>query len=353
MSRRWAPDLAPVLARALRSLGADEDFRAAAIATCELAPREEAERPPALVLPGDLARVRGTHGETTLDVELERVHAGRVVHGATIAYVLRDVRWAAGHVYHRRVHHRATPVRPRLTRRDARWIERAVVGSTYYGGRYFGHWLTDDVPLMMAACELGQPVVPPWDWTAHQRQYLELLGLAPTVCEQAWVGELTILDDVGANASKRARWEHLRACVRALGPTRTHPGVMLVRGTTGVPRPLVNEAEVADYVAGRGLDVVEAERLDVAELAARVAGARVVIGVEGSQLLHGVFAMADGGTVITLQPPDRFITAIKIYCDALGLRFGIAVGEGSSEGFRVDLDRVARILDLAAGHSAR
>jgi hypothetical protein len=73
----------------------------------------------------------------------------------------------------------------------------------------------------------------------------------------------------------------------------------------------------------------------------------VVLGVEGSQLLHGVFGMADGGAIVTLQPPDRFITAIKVYCDALGLRYALVVGEGSPAGFRIDVDRVARTVDLA------
>jgi hypothetical protein len=91
----------------------------------------------------------------------------------------------------------------------------------------------------------------------------------------------------------------------------------------------------------------------VPELARELAGAGVVLGVEGSQLLHGVFAMADGGTIVTLQPPDRFITAIKVYCDALGLRYALVVGEGSTEGFHIDVDRVTRTVDLALDARAR
>lgn len=352
MRRGWGLNLAPVSARWLRFVGAAEDFRAAAISMREIAATDETEVPPALFLPEDLARIRGTDRETRLEIELERVQGGSVRHAATLAFTLRDVQWSAGHVHVRRAHHRATNARPRLWSRDAaESVDRAIVASTIYGCRYFGHWLTDDVPLAMMAREIAQPIVPLGVRTAHQRQYLELFRLRPRAIDEARVRELTILDDIGANASKRLRWERMRARVRALCTKPERRGVMLLRKGTGIARPLTNELQIAESLAKRGFEIIEAETLSVRELAQRIGGANIVLGVEGSQLLHGVFAMADRGVVVTLQPPDRFITAIKVYCDALGLRYafaiGEAVGEGGAAGFRVDSSRVERIVDAA------
>src|SRR5690606_18448701 len=106
--------LIPMLARALRPLGATEDFRARALSARVIAPGDETDVPPALHLDGELERVRATHHETTLDIELARVPGGRVRHASTFAYVLRDVTWSSGHAYARRVHHRATDVGPPL-----------------------------------------------------------------------------------------------------------------------------------------------------------------------------------------------------------------------------------------------
>lgn len=348
MRRRWRLNLTPVIARVLRAVGAAEDFRAAAVSARLVAPGDETQVLPALYLEGELERIRGTHDETDLGVELERLRGGRVSHAPTLAYVLRDVTWSSGHAYAGRSHHRATDTGPQLrSSGDIATLDAAVVASTYYGGRYFGHWLTDDVPLAMAGHEIAPPIVPLRPWTAHQRQYLELLDLGVLPVGEAWMRELTILDDLGANPSKRARWEHMRARVRAVGGEAPPRRVMLLRGSTGVPRPLTNELEIAEHLAARGFTILEAEKLTVPELARELAGASVVLGVEGSQLLHGIFGMADGGTVVTLQPPDRFITVIKVYCDALALRYALVVGEGTSGGFRIDVDRVVRTVDLA------
>lgn len=354
MFRRPRLNLTPVIARALRAIGASEDFRAAAVRSRMIAPEDETEVAPAVFLDGELERIRATHGETALDVELDRLRGGRIRHAATSAHVLRGARWSSGHAYARGAHHRATDSRPPLWSHEVEAIERAAVASTYYGGRFFGHWLTDDVPLAMVASRIAEPIVPPRPSTAHQRQYLELFGLSPRPLAEAWVRELTILDDVGANASKRARWRWMRTHVRALGATEGGPeGVMLLRGAIGASRRLLNEAEVAAHLERRGFAILEPEMLTVAELARAMTGARIVLGVEGSQLLHGAFAMADRGAIVTLQPPDQLITIIKIYCDALGLRYSLVVGEGSADGFHVDVDRVARTVDLALAACAR
>lgn len=61
---------------------------------------------------------------------------------------------------------------------------------------------------------------------------------------------------------------------------------------------------------------------------------------------HGIAAMPAGGTLLTLQPPDRATTAMKLLTDRWQQRFAMVVGEGGAGSFRIEWDEVARTLDM-------
>ncbi|MNG24774.1 hypothetical protein D3C84_1095360 [compost metagenome] len=84
----------------------------------------------------------------------------------------------------------------------------------------------------------------------------------------------------------------------------------------------------------------------MATIVAACAGARTVIGIEGSQLIHGVNVLAPGGSLLILQPPDRFVCFFKYLTDRDQQNFGFVVGTPDGEGFRIDPDEVERTLDL-------
>ena len=79
---------------------------------------------------------------------------------------------------------------------------------------------------------------------------------------------------------------------------------------------------------------------------AACAGSRVVVGVEGSHLIHGIMVLPPGGAVLTLQPPNRFCSVIKRTTDPDHQHFGFVVGHAQQDGYRVDADEVERTLDL-------
>ncbi|MNO01398.1 hypothetical protein D3C81_2215260 [compost metagenome] len=79
---------------------------------------------------------------------------------------------------------------------------------------------------------------------------------------------------------------------------------------------------------------------------AACAGARIVAGVEGSQLVHGVNVLREGGTILTLQPPNRFVSYYKYLADRDGQHFAFAVGQPEGDGFIIDRDELDRTLDL-------
>ena len=70
-----------------------------------------------------------------------------------------------------------------------------------------------------------------------------------------------------------------------------------------------------------------------------------MVGVEGSQFSHAIYTVADNGAFLVLQPPDRFSMAYKEYTDRVGLTYAFVVGTPDEDGFRVETDRLQRMLD--------
>jgi hypothetical protein len=108
-----------------------------------------------------------------------------------------------------------------------------------------------------------------------------------------------------------------------------------------------NELETAEYLrTKRGFRVVDATKDDLRTILASCAGAQVVAGIEGSQLMHGIMVLPPGGSVLALQPPDRFCPVIKRTTDPDNQNYGFVVGHAAAGGFTADLDEVERTLDL-------
>ena len=105
--------------------------------------------------------------------------------------------------------------------------------------------------------------------------------------------------------------------------------------------------ELAESLSERGIRVVDVAKSSPQDVMRQCANARVVIGVEGSQLNNGLISIAEQGSMLVIQPPRRFNCHHKELCDILGVRYGFVVGESfdKSADFSVDTDRVHRLLD--------
>ena len=137
--------------------------------------------------------------------------------------------------------------------------------------------------------------------------------------------------------------------MRALFPGPGHAGVFIDRKGTGDYRRLANEQQVVDLFVSRGFAVVDPDQMTAAEIQKLVSGARIVAGVEGSHLAHGMLSCADECTFLVLQPPTRFNNIYKDITDALGMRYAFVVGHPVSEGqFNVDTDSLSDMLDRLA-----
>lgn len=301
---------------------------------------------PAIFEEDDLARIVGVPVEDTIAGNVALARGGLVHHRPTIAYELRDVTLAAGHFFTWRAHHQVSMTPPPIWARiPQRFFGEAALASTHYGQKYFGHWMSDDLPLQLAAETLAPAVSVLEAPSPHQRQYLDILGLAPLVVGGAFFSRIIVLDDVGQNDFKRQRYDVLRERVRSRVKCTGSRKVMILRGKTGQRRVLLNEAEVAVALASRGFTALDPTGLTATEIAQVCLDAKCVVGVEGSQLKHGLSFMSRQGTLVVLQPPNRFCTVQKGRCDCEGIRYAFQVGHEVGADFTIDIDALHRLLD--------
>ena len=394
--------LRPITYRLLRTFGLNRDtLDEIAVERWEIAPAEVISVPPAIILPGQTERITRTEF-ASLD-HVIRSLAGNPAErfGPTMAYRLRDVDVVDGALYsaglsmylRARKRHLPLPARP----------EHRVSGSlyeTWNGNRWFGNWLLDDCLSYRLAEATGGPVTT-MPCKGHVPRYEKLLNMTPDRIGDAHFDELIVFADYANNSHRRARAQDMRHRLLQGRTPQPNPGVFLLRSRSGdlaqrrkprdhagvvdqrkgregrcalrlqmlaqaladgacvdevrAPdlRVLENEQEIAERLAHeRGFRVMFPEDHSVDELMDACGGARVIAGIEGSQLNHGIAVMPPGGTLFTIQPANRATTAMKLLSDRWQQRFAMVVGHGVAESFRVEWDDIARTLDRIESEAA-
>jgi hypothetical protein len=322
-------------------------LESAATRTWEIAAAEETIVPPAIFLPGQIERVTGWAFAPS---EPERELAGgiTVTHAPTRACLVREAWLIDGVLYRDGACAHLQPRSHRVPRLHARReLARGALCCTPGGNRYFGTWLMDDCPLYALARAEGTPIGTDRPISPHMRTYESWLRMNPERVDGAFIRELVVFSDIGQNQHKARRFAAMRDSIASRVNAEPHPGVFLLRGRAGERRVLRNEHELAARLAERrGLRVIDPLEMDVPSILSACAGARLVVGVEGSGLVHGVLMLQRGGTVLTLQPPNRFCLVYKHLADRDGQHFAFVVGQSVGEDFHVDPDEVERTLDL-------
>jgi hypothetical protein len=322
------------------------DLKAFAEETWEIAPAETAVAQRAICLDGQLDRVVGW--EFASEHPRREMEGGPVAHDATRGYLLRDVWLLDGALFKRDGYHWLTPRADRLPQVGADGgIERAALFCTAMGNRYFGQWLMDDCATYPLADAEGVPVTTDQPCWEHTAVYEDWLGMRPERLHNAFFRELVIFEDFGQNRHKHMRFKEMGRKLRSRVRSADHPGVFILRGKTGELRLLRNEMEIAERLRDeRGFRILDPASCDVPTIVEACAGARMVVGVEGSGLIHGILQLGEGGGILTLQPPNRFVSVYKHLADRDGQSFGFVVGVPEESGFRVDPDEVERTIDL-------
>lgn len=347
-NRRWS--LLPVQDILRRKLLRRDPISLQSVAdrTWEIAPSVTSITPRAYYLPGQLERVAGWTG-THVPPKRQMEGGLEVVHMPTRGFLLRNAWLIDGVLYNRKGCGYLYP-------RSRRWppqihveheIERGAVFCSETGNRYFAHWLMDDCLMYSLATDEGIPITTDHPAGRHVPAYEDWLDMKPRRLHDAYLREVVIFSDRGQNHNRHARFRAMSNKLLSRVEARPHPGVFILRGSDGEQRLLHNELSLAEYLREkRGFRILDIAQADVPTIVATCAGARVVMGVEGSHLIHGILVLPPGGAILTLQPPNRFVDSYKLMADRDHQHFGFVVGIPEGEGFRVDPAEVERTLDL-------
>lgn len=343
---RWSAVAIRRMARSLVRRDASDPITKYAVRTWEIAAQEMSITPKAFYLPGQLDRVTGW--EFSSEHPRREMEGCGVVHAATRGFLLRDVWLLDGSLYKDDAFSWLAPrTRGSPPLRADLEIARGALFCTAMGNKYFGQWLMDDCATYSMAKDEGLPVTTDHPMNVHTLAYEDWLDMKPSRVNNVFFRELVVFEDFGQNRHKHRRFRELGKKLLSHINVAEAPGVFIVRGGTGQPRVLVNEMELAERLRSRrGFRVIDPASSSVPEIVTTCAGADVVIGVEGSGLIHGVLPLAAGGSILALQPPNRFVSVFKHLADRDGQNFGFVVGRPSDGGFCVDPDEVERTLDL-------
>ncbi|WP_374302260.1 glycosyltransferase 61 family protein [Paracoccus sp. (in: a-proteobacteria)] len=220
----------------------------------------------------------------------------------------------------------------------------AVVPNSTQGLFYFGHWLGDDVSAFEAFRDdpgLVSLPLPPWPDTELYRKLFDQNWRQQRVVRTR---SLTMLRDLGFSQRKAERYRGLRSRLRNRLKGAGPEIVYLRRGPSGTARQIVNATELERRLAEAGIAILTPEQ-DGEHVVARALDAKLVISVEGSQACHAIYALRDAGSLLVLQPPDRFYAAPHEWMRTLDMNCGMVIGTAAEGGFSIDPDEVLQMVD--------
>ncbi len=316
----------------------------------ELCSVEKAERPAAVYLDGQLEKICAFQEWTSPALEKARYSAGPVRHEAAYAYKINDALLHDGNLYCGRARIQLVYEKESLIPSYIDHItDEVAIPSSMVGSRYFGHFIVDDCCTALVARELADIA---WIDTTilfseHVQKYLEIFQLPTNTLRTSRLRQAWLFQDFAMNSHKRRRLSLMRDQVRNLPGLRTGHGVFFRRRGAGVHRGLVNEEALEQRLIREGYEIVDVTKESLFDIIELTKDAEVVVGVEGSALMHGILSMNPKGVVVCIQPPYRFGCLLKDHTDAYGITFGFVVGQGSPKAFKVDEDELLQTIEKA------
>lgn len=319
----------------------------------EIAPGNTTIVPRAYFLKGQLERITGT--AYTDDPNAIMYGGYEKKHKPTLAYKLQDI-WMINGVIHKGLHQFI--FHPRAQLKTSMFffppitveteIANASIYNSYDGNEFFGLWLTDDCTMYPLAASEGVPVISDIFTTPHRLEYKSLLEMNPLRTNAAHIKNAVFFDDDwGNNKSKHERFAVNRNKILSMFPGTSHPGVFILRRSSGKTRIMLNEIEIAEQLRDKyGFRIVDVTQNSVSEIITACVGAQILVGIEGSHLMHGLMVLQPGTSVLTLQPPNRFCGVIKNTTDMEKQNFAFVVGIPKEDGFYINMEEVERTIDL-------
>jgi hypothetical protein len=322
-----------------------------AVKSWEIEPGNITISPKAYYLKGQLDRITSTEFSNPISIML----GGEIKHEPTRAYMLENV-WMINGTIHKDLNRLIFHHRTKLNTKmhffppiivDTE-IDNASIYSSYFGNYYFYSWLVDDCPMYKLAESVGYPVTSNIFAYSHAPEYENALEMNPIRTNAAFMKKAILFDDDWCNyEGKHQRFAANRNKLLSKFPGTSHPGVFILRRDSGDTRTMLNEIEIAEQLRDKyGFRIVDVTMQSATEIISACVGAQILIGIEGSQLAHGLVVLQPGASVIMLQPPYRFVGAMKVTADMENINYGFVVGIAKDEGFYINFEEIERTIEL-------
>lgn len=302
-------------------------------------------RPP-LFEPEQLERVIACGFGRSIQEEVARLTATYLMEGRPEEYDLGSCVIAGGQVFSEEATYYISDRSPiKAMRGTLQKLESVKMASSEQGLKYFGHWLRDDCALYewIRDDEKTYSLTRP-NWPDAQI-YEAAFDQDWTPLDFAFCENLTIYRELGFNRDKSRRFDILRQKLRTQYPQYEGGQIVyLSRGATGSPRNMSNAVVFEAELEKAGVQIVEPES-DPAALPAKLLNAQMIITIEGSQAAHGVYMLGQGGSMLILQPPERFYNAHQEWTRMTGMKYGTVVGSKDDVSFHVCPNEVLAMVE--------
>ena len=101
-------------------------------------------------------------------------------------------------------------------------------------------------------------------------------------------------------------------------------------------------------LAGLGFRILDPQRDSFETMRNALCHAPLVVGVEGSALVHAIMLMPSDGCLAVIQPPRRFNNLHKGYTDCLGQGYAFTVADEVDGGFHLPVGRLLALFERVA-----
>ena len=159
-------------------------------------------------------------------------------------------------------------------------IERGAAYCSPYGNRWFGtRWLAEDCVTYALACNEGVPVTtaPSARFPLYRQapDYEDWLSMQQPLRLHSAFFELVLFDYSSHNTNHHLRYRAMGEKLLSRVTYQSHPGVFILRGSSGDLRLLRNELEIAEHLQKqRGFHIAGPSNCDLSTIVATCAGAR-------------------------------------------------------------------------------
>lgn len=321
--------------------------------------RREIEVSQPIYLTDDLDRIIGSPFGITIQQEIDELSAQTYSSGPFYQYQLENILLLKNRIYFDKYEYMLNPLEKAkrfYNSKDMISYSEAAFSSMRISTVFFGHWLHEELMLIDYLQGRGD-IVTTSPMTPQKEEIKGLFNLQFNATPYAHIRSANMFEG----------WQHSSIYVEVLKKYKekisffssdkkkiNRPSVVyLKRGESAAKRNLTNENELLDSLSkDYDIKAYVAESTPIKQLYSEIYSADIILGVEGSQLAHGIIAGKPGAVLVCIQPPARFYNPFKNYCSDANIKYAFFVAEPDekNDSFWINTERLKYFMNKVEHH---